>query len=121
MMDESIKMKRFDHPNVISLIGVCIDAGPAPYIIMPFMGKGSLLSYLKKHRTELMPSDTADEDVVNCVHLQCVFVCVATFLEPILLFINCRWGVGYIFFTNIPASFLYWGYIDTQYISAMFI
>ena len=69
MMDESLKMKCFDHPNVISLIGVCIDAGPAPYIIMPFMGKGSLLSYLKKHRTELMLSDTADEDVVNRVHL----------------------------------------------------
>ena len=69
MMDESIKMKRFDHPNVISLIGVCIDAGPAPYIIMPFMGSGSLLSYLKNHRTELMPSDTTDEDVVSCVHL----------------------------------------------------
>ena len=66
-MSESVKMKRFDHPNVISLIGVCIDAGPAPYIIMPFMGNGSLLSYLKKHRTELMPSDTADEDIVSCV------------------------------------------------------
>ena len=65
-MSESIKMKRFDHPNVISLIGVCVDAGPAPYIIMPLMGNGSLLSYLKKHRTELMPSDTADEDVVSC-------------------------------------------------------
>ena len=64
-MSESIKMKRFDHPNVISLIGVCVDAGPAPYIIMPLMGNGSLLSYLKKHRTELMPSDTADEDVVS--------------------------------------------------------
>ena len=59
-------MKRFDHANVISLIGVCIDAGPAPYIIMPFMGNGSLLSYLKKHRTELMPSDTDDENIV-CV------------------------------------------------------
>ena len=71
MMEESIKMKRFKHPNVISLIGVCIDAGPAPYIIMPFMGNGSLLSYLKKHRTELMPTDTAesDEDVVSCVDL----------------------------------------------------
>ena len=63
MMDESIKMKRFDHPNVISLIGVCIDAGPAPYIIMPFMGNGSLLSYLKKHRTELLLPDSTDEDV----------------------------------------------------------
>ena len=71
MMSESIKMKHFDHPNVISLIGVCIDAGPAPYIIMPFMGNGSLLSYLKKHRTELVPPDTADEETVRCV---CVYL-----------------------------------------------
>ena len=69
IMSESIKMKRFDHPNVISLIGVCIDAGPAPYIIMPFMGNGSLLTYLKKYRTDLMPPDTADEDTVCCVYL----------------------------------------------------
>ena len=63
MMDESIKTKHFNHPNVISLIGVCIDAGAAPYIIMPFIGNGSLLSYLKKHRTELLLPDTADEDI----------------------------------------------------------
>ena len=64
MMSESIKMKRFDHPNVISLIGVCTDAGPAPYIIMPFMGNGSLLSYLKKHRPELLLPDNTDEEIV---------------------------------------------------------
>ena len=64
MMSESIKMKRFDHPNVISLIGVCTDAGPAPYIIMPFMSNGSLLSYLKKHRTELLLPDNTDEEIV---------------------------------------------------------
>ena len=63
-MSESIKMKRFDHPNVISLIGVCIDAGPAPYIVMPFMDNGSLLSYLKRHRTELLLPDTTDEEIV---------------------------------------------------------
>ena len=68
-MEESIKMKHFKHHNIISLIGVCIDAGPAPYIIMPFMGNGSLLSYLKNHRTELLLPDTADEDVVSCVDL----------------------------------------------------
>ena len=58
-------MKRFNHPNVINLIGVCTDAGPAPYIVMPFMANGSLLSYLKQHRSELMLPDTADEDVVR--------------------------------------------------------
>ena len=60
-----MKMKRFSHPNVINLIGVCTDAGPAPYIIMPFMANGSLLSYLKQHRPELMLPDTADDDDVR--------------------------------------------------------
>ena len=64
MMSESVKMKHFDHPNVISLIGVCTDAGPAPYIIMPFMDNGSLLSYLKKHRPELLLMDNTDEEIV---------------------------------------------------------
>ena len=67
MMDESVKMKRFDHPNVISLIGVCVDAGIAPYLIMPFMANGSLLSYLKRNREELVLPDTTDEDIVSCM------------------------------------------------------
>ena len=60
-------MKQFNHPNVISLIGVCIDAGPAPYIVMPFMANGSLLSYLKKNRHELVLPDGSDEETVSWV------------------------------------------------------
>ena len=46
-MDESVKMKRFNHPNIINLIGVCVDAGPAPYVVMPFMDNnyGTMLLY----------------------------------------------------------------------------
>ena len=55
-------MHKFDHPNVLKLIGVCLDGGPAPYIIMPFMANGSLLSYLKKERDQLVV-DTAAETV----------------------------------------------------------
>ena len=47
-------MKEFDHPNVLRLVGVCMDGGPAPYIVMPFMCNGSLLSYLKKDRNNLV-------------------------------------------------------------------
>ena len=65
IMEESVKMKQFSHPNVMSLIGVCIDAGPAPYIIMPFMANGSLLSYLRKERPNLLLNETADEDLVR--------------------------------------------------------
>ena len=47
-------MKHFNHPNVMTLIGVCLDGGPAPYIVLPFMANGSLLSYLTKERVNLI-------------------------------------------------------------------
>ena len=58
-------MKQFNHPNIMNLIGVCMDAGPAPYIVMPFMANGSLLSYLRKERSNLLLDETADEDLVR--------------------------------------------------------
>ena len=65
IMEESITMKHFDHPNVLHLIGVCLDAGPAPYVVMPYMANGSLLHYLKKERNNLVLPGGVDEDVVR--------------------------------------------------------
>ena len=62
--EESVKMKQFHHPNVMSLVGVCLDGGPAPYIVMPYMAKGSLQSYLKKERNILVLDENAEEDTV---------------------------------------------------------
>ena len=60
-------MKEFDHPNVLRLLGVCLDGGPAPYIIMPFMSNGSLLSYLKQERESLvLDPGTLDDQVPIC-------------------------------------------------------
>ena len=58
-------MKHFDHPNVLHLIGVCLDAGPAPYVVMPYMANGSLLHYLKKERNNLVLPVGVDDDVVS--------------------------------------------------------
>ena len=69
-MEESLKMKKFSHPNVMNLIGVCMDAGPAPYIVMSFMANGSLLSYLRKERANLLLNETADEDLVRVMWKQ---------------------------------------------------
>ena len=65
MLEECSRMSTFDHVNVLTLKGVCLDGGPAPYIIMPFMANGSLLAYLKKNRSSLVISseDVGDEDV----------------------------------------------------------
>ena len=49
---------------MLSLIGVCIDAGPG-YIVMPYMGNGSLLKYLKKERSQFVVDISADEDEVE--------------------------------------------------------
>ena len=65
MLKESLKMWKFNHPNVLTLTGVCIDGGPAPYIVMPFMANGSLLSYLKKERSSLILTENDDPDVVS--------------------------------------------------------
>jgi serine/threonine protein kinase len=63
LLEECTKMAKFDHPNVLTLIGVCVDGGPAPYIIMPFMFNGSLLAHLKKERENLV---LPPEQEVDC-------------------------------------------------------
>ena len=63
MVSEIIKMQEFDHRHVLSLIGVCLDAGPGVSIVMPFMINGSLLDYLRKERNNIFVKDS---DKVIC-------------------------------------------------------
>ena len=66
MIKESVKMYGFEHPHVLSVIGVCVDAGPAPYIVMPFMANGSLLTYIKKEKMNLVvPIDSDDSQLAS--------------------------------------------------------
>ena len=58
-------MKAFQHKNVLSLIGVCIDAGAAPYLVMPYMLNGSLLAYLRKKRPDLTIVEGAADELVS--------------------------------------------------------
>ena len=64
LLKECTKMATFDHPNVLTLIGVCLDGGPAPYIVMPFMFNGNLQSHLKKERENLVLT-TDDISIVS--------------------------------------------------------
>ena len=63
LLRECAKMKEFDHPNVLPLRGVCLDGGPAPYIIMPFMTNGSLHGYLRENRETLVIDQSSDDMV----------------------------------------------------------
>ena len=55
LANEISTMLCFDHPNVMSLIGVCIDR-EMPLLIMPFMSKGSVLEYIRRKKKELSVS-----------------------------------------------------------------
>ena len=65
LIKESVLMKEFNHPNVMRLLGVCVNAGPAPYIVLPYMINGDLLSYLKNNRDTLLLETKANTDEVH--------------------------------------------------------
>ena len=69
LLQECVKMSEFHHPNVLSLRGVCLDGGPVPFIITPFMSNGSLLSYLKKNREKLVvkPGSQINSDTASFI------------------------------------------------------
>ena len=69
LVEECTKMTHFNHRNVLNLIGVCIDAGEAPYLVMPYMEMGSLLSYLRKERAHLTISGGAEDELVRKLKL----------------------------------------------------
>ncbi|XP_054978648.1 tyrosine-protein kinase Mer [Sorex araneus] len=58
-LSEAACMKDFDHPNVIRLLGVCIEMSsqgiPKPMVILPFMKYGDLHTYLLYSRLETGP------------------------------------------------------------------
>ena len=57
-------MLSFNHPNVMSLIGMCYD-GEMPMILMPYMSNGSVLGYVKRCKQELLFDNKVREEVCN--------------------------------------------------------
>ncbi|XP_033638684.1 plexin-A4-like [Asterias rubens] len=53
-LEEGLKMKTFDHPNVLGLIGLTFDLEGQPLIVLPFMGNGDLKCYLEKYKPEAL-------------------------------------------------------------------
>jgi len=54
LVAESEVMKQFDHPNVLPLLGVCVDPDDDDVfkVVLPFMANGDLRSFLKCNRVE---------------------------------------------------------------------
>ena len=52
-IEEALRMRDFQHQNVLGLIGVSLDrdAGDMPLVVLPFMKHGDLLSYLRNEQS----------------------------------------------------------------------
>ena len=93
LLKECARMYEFDHPNLLKLIGVCLDGGPAPYIVMPFMVNGSLLSYLKQERENLVlqPNTTELDDAV-CIASMYTMLCTVAITTDLLSCTYIGWS-----------------------------
>uniref|UniRef100_A0A2M4A4W5 receptor protein-tyrosine kinase n=1 Tax=Anopheles triannulatus TaxID=58253 RepID=A0A2M4A4W5_9DIPT len=63
-LSEAEAMKRFDHNNIVRLLGVCLQSEPV-YTIMEFMLYGDLKTYLLARRHLVNTKLTEDSDISN--------------------------------------------------------
>ncbi|XP_068597274.1 tyrosine-protein kinase Mer [Brachionichthys hirsutus] len=95
-LNEAACMKDFDHPNVISLLGVCleVDSGrfPKPMVILPFMKYGDLHSFLLRSRhgenSVFLPTQTLLKFMVD-IALGMEYLSGRNFLHRDLAARNC--------------------------------
>ena len=67
LVDESLVMAKFNHLNIMKLIGVSLHIRDSMYIVMPYMTHGSLLSYLRKQRADLTIVGDDNVELVSVV------------------------------------------------------
>ena len=56
LVAETAIMKLFDHPNVLELLGVCVDTNDDKMLraVLPYMANGDLGNFLKQKRKDPM-------------------------------------------------------------------
>ena len=57
-LEECSKMKNFNHPNVLPLIGVSFDKESNPAMVLPFVNNGDVKAYLLSQRVSDTDVDT---------------------------------------------------------------
>ena len=60
LVAEVATMKLFNHPNVLQLLGVCVDPNDDEIlrVVLPYMPNGDLNSFLKQKRVD--PANTSE-------------------------------------------------------------
>ena len=85
LVAESAIMKTFHHPNVLPLLGVCIDYDDEDVlkIVIPFMANGDLRTFLKDNRVS--PDNTQDyHEVCNNIDYIVISIIIVHFANTII-------------------------------------
>ena len=93
VLHESILMKKFDHPNVLPIFGVCLEnnlENGLPFIVLPFMANGDLKSYLTdiRKKSKLLIVNQLPEVQLNNLSLQWIKINVILLCMCICIFNN---------------------------------
>ena len=67
LLKEVAMMVSFQHPNVMSLLGLSFDE-EVPLLIMPFMSGGNILVFVRQNKEELYCDQTTKDPQVNIEH-----------------------------------------------------
>jgi len=57
-LKEALIMKDFNHSNVMQLIGLCFGIERLPLVVLPYMNKGDVLSYIRNVGNVCIPIHT---------------------------------------------------------------
>ena len=70
LVSETATMKIFDHPNVLRLLGICVDSNDHEMLraVLPYMANGDLGNFLIQKRLD--PANTSEFANVCC------FICM---------------------------------------------
>ena len=64
--EECMKLSQLKHPNIMETVGVCLDGGAVPFLVMPFMSNGNLLQHLKTNRKKfVLPANKPPDELVT--------------------------------------------------------
>ena len=90
-IDEAKTMKELQHTNLVLLYGVCTKKKPI-YIITEYMKHGSLLSYLRRHKTRLLKKPPTLLDMCFQVSQAMEYLETKQFIHRDLAARNCLVG-----------------------------
>jgi len=70
LVAESTVMNQFDHPNVLPLLGVCVDPDDDDVftVVLPFMANGDLRTFMKCNRVGPNKIDEFNDVIAKCIN-----------------------------------------------------